>query len=109
MADRGQMHPNLVGSAGFEAALKPTGHEIDGLLRAAGAGRIFVSLQNPPVGHGLTAAFPDRHPVAGDLVPVDRLVDYAARSIGRTPDEGEVAALEGPPSRPWLANCAASA
>ena len=48
------------------------------------------------MGHGLTAAFADRHPVAGGLVAIDRLVDHPARSVGRAPHEREVAALERP-------------
>ena len=46
------------------------------------------------MGDGLAAALPDRHLVPGMGVAVDRLLDGAARPVGRAPDEGEVAAPE---------------
>ena len=46
------------------------------------------------MGDGLTAALAHRHMVAGARAAVDRPVDGPLRTFRRTPDEGEIAALE---------------
>src|SRR5438477_1313474 len=56
MADMGEVHPDLVGPAGFQAAHGQAGDRL-----AVDAG---VFLQDLPVGYGLAAALPDRLLVA---------------------------------------------
>src|SRR6202050_4883456 len=110
MANRGQMHANLVSSAGFQPAPKKACRRFGrlgpaalgplGLVALAAFGRFRlagVALQHLPVGHGLAATGADRHPVAGLRIAVDRHLDHPMGPLRRTPDEGQVAALE------WLA------
>ena len=91
VADMGQMHPDLVGAAGFQGAGEQAGD------RLAVAGR--QSFQHLPMGDGRAAAFAHGALVAGMRMAVERGVDGAFRPVGRAPDEGEIAALERP-SRP---------
>src|SRR5215468_689088 len=84
--DMSQVDPNLMGAAGLEPARDQTG---DGLSVGS-----TVTLDNLPMGHGLAAALAHRHLVPGMRMPVDRLVDGAARPVGRSPDEGEITARE---------------
>ena len=88
MADGGEVHPDLVGAAGFEPAGEQAGDR-----RAVGAG---IALEHLPMGDGFAAALAHRHLVAGARVAVDRLVDGAARPVGRAPDEGQIAAAQRP-------------
>src|ERR1700728_2681736 len=90
------MHPNLMRPPGFEPAGEQTRHRRDGPHSFSPSGGFLsaIAFEHLPMGHGFAAAFAHCHAVAGDFVPVDRPVDGAARAIGRTPDEGEIAALE---------------
>jgi hypothetical protein len=100
MADRGQMHPNLVGAAGFQPAGQEARHRRFGLFRVPGPadtpgpGLARIALQHLPMGDGLAPALAHRHALAGLGVTVDRLVDGAVGAVGRPPDEGEIAPLE---------------
>src|SRR5258708_4855337 len=87
MADRGKMDADLMGAPG----LQPAGQQA-GDRRAIGA---KVALQQLPMGHGLAAAIAYRHLVAGARVTVERLVDGAARPVGRAPDEPQETAGQG--------------
>src|SRR5580704_7053500 len=94
------MDPNLVGPAGFQSAGHEARHRRLRLFRfpgpadPPGGGLTHIALQHLPMGDRLAAALAHRHAVAGFWVAVDRLVDSAVRAIGRTPDQGEIAALE---------------
>src|SRR3569623_2053483 len=73
----------LVGPSGLE------------LARKQGSNRLAVSaleaLQHFPMGDGLPAALPHRHFFPRMGMAVDRLIDGAARSWRRAPDERHVA------------------
>src|SRR6516164_7509058 len=99
MANRGQMNPNLVGPAGFEAGGEETSYvsrRVTGLLPCMWS-RGFccgVALQYLPVGHRCATTLSDRHAVPGPRVAIDRPVNLAMRAVGGTPDKGEVTALD---------------
>jgi len=88
MANRGQMHANLVGSAGFQAAIKKACHGFGRLglarlgplgLAAFGRFRLAgIALQQLPMSDRLTPTRADRHTVAGPGIAVDRRVDDRA-------------------------------
>src|SRR5580704_4679526 len=98
MSDRGQMHPNLVGAAGFEAAQEQAGDWLSwpraSPCRRARPVRRAVAFEHFPVGYRLAPALAHCHAVARLRVTVDRPVDGAARPIRCSPDEGEIGALE---------------
>src|ERR1700674_4020541 len=92
------MHPNLVGAAGFEAAQEQAGDWLS-WPRASPCPRArpvrrAVAFEHFPVGYCLAPALAHCHAVARLRVAVDRPVDGAARPIRRSPDEGEIGALE---------------
>src|SRR6516165_12687866 len=101
MTERGQMDPNLMGPAGFEPADQETCHCL-GPVRASLLGvrprRLggAVALQHLPECYGLASALAHRHAVARPRIAVDRAIDPPVRAVGRTPGEGEIAALERP-------------
>src|ERR1700722_13488643 len=100
MTDRGQMDPDLMGPAVFEPASQQAGYGCSRTtaFRSAGIALLAaISLQHLPMRHRLPPPFANRHAIAGDLVPVDRPVDRAARAVRCAPDESQIAALE-PPS-----------
>src|SRR5262245_47002270 len=88
MADRGKVDPDLVGAAGLE----PAGEQ----ARYRCAVRAGVAFEHLPMGERRAAVRPYRHFVAGVRVTADRPVDRAPRPLRRPPDEGEVAATQGP-------------
>src|SRR5882672_8649666 len=79
VTDRGEVNTDLMGAPGLEPAGQQAGHR-----RAVGS---LISLDELPMRYRLAAAFTHRHLVAGTGAAVDRLVDGAARPVGRTPDE----------------------
>src|SRR5271156_347812 len=86
------MDPNLMGPAGFE----PTGQQACHWLLALPGfrGLTAVAFEHLPMGDGLAPAGAHRHAIARPGVAVDRPVDRAMWTVGRAPDQGEVAALE---------------
>ena len=104
MADRGQMDPNLMGSAGFEPAseqardrlgwLPGPGAPPDPLAAVWQPGAARIPLQGLPVSDSLSAPLPHCHMVAGMGRSVDRTVDGALGPLRRPPDEGQIAAFE---------------
>src|SRR5688500_10657964 len=81
-----EMHPNLVGAPGFQAAGEQARERL-----AVGAA---VFSQELPVGYRLATAGPDRLLVARLGVAVERSVDCAPRPLRRAPHEGEIGALQ---------------
>ena len=59
-------------------------------------GELFalVALEHLPMGDGFPPAFSHRHAVTRPRVAVERLVDGAARPVGRPPGERQIGALE---------------
>src|SRR5215471_986851 len=98
MSEGGQMDPNLMGPAGFEAASQKAGHHLRSIrafLLAVGARRFggAVALQHFPERYGLAPALAHRHAIARPRVAVDRAINPAMGAFGRSPGEGEIAAL----------------
>src|SRR6266700_5973378 len=88
MADMGEMHPDLVGAAGFE----PAGEEgTDGLAVAP-----LEALLDLPMRDRLAATLADRHLLPGARVAVDGCVDRAALPVRHAPGESQVAPLHRP-------------
>src|SRR5579883_3399202 len=113
MAGGSEVDPDLVGAAGFKLACEEARYRlasVAGLALASPPARCpGIALDDLPVGDGLAAAVAHGHAVARLGMAVDRGLDGAPRPGRRPPDEGEIAAPECSPSRPWLANCSASA
>src|SRR6185312_5172749 len=86
MPDVRHMHPDLVGSAGFEPAFDQAG---DRLTVSAG-----IALQHLPMCDGFAAAFAYRAFVAGLRMTIERRVDGAFGTARGAPYKREVAALE---------------
>src|ERR1700746_646289 len=93
------MDPNRVGPAGF----KPASQKARGWLwsnrafllrcgsrRLSGGG----ALKQLPMRYRCAAALAHRHAVPRPRIAVDGTIDLAMRAGGRTPDEGEIDALE---------------
>src|SRR5262245_60864972 len=88
MPQMGQVHADLVGARGFQGAGGKAG------ARALGAGR-SETFEHLPMSDGRTPAGADRLLVAGLRMAAEGRVDRAFRLSGRTPDESEIAALQG--------------
>ena len=86
VTDMGQMHADLMRAAGLQPAFDEARDRL-----AVGAG---VALQHLPMRHRLAAALAHGALLTRFGAAVERRVDGAARLIGRTPDEGEIAALQ---------------
>src|SRR5664280_481143 len=86
MPDMGEMHPDLVGAAGLQRAGQQAGDRL-----AVGPG---IALQYLPMGHRFAAARAHGALVARLRMAVERSVDGAFRTVGRAPDQGEIAALK---------------
>ena len=117
MADRGQMNPNLVGPAGFEPAERggspPAARLFPPwrLLRRHFGGLVAaVTLEHLPMRDGLAAAFAHRHAVARPACR-DRSAGRWCRAAApaRPRRRRDSRARTPRRSRPWSANCAASA
>src|SRR5689334_18425071 len=84
VADMGQVHPDLMGAAGFELAGQQRRDRL--------AVRAIEDLLYFPMGDGLAAALTHRHLLARMWVAVDRRVDGAALPVRHAPDKGKIAA-----------------
>src|SRR5215472_8027538 len=90
MSEGGQMDPNLMGPAGFEAASQKARHHLRSnraFLLAMGARRLggAVALQHFPDRYGLAPALAYRHAIARPRVAVDRAINPAMGAFGRSP------------------------
>src|SRR5579871_6979576 len=93
--DRSQMHPDLMGPAGFQSAKQERGYRCFGALAFAGLPHWpKIPFQHLPMRDSRAAALTHRHLLAGFRMPVDRLIDHSMQPLGRAPDEGEVGTLE---------------
>lgn len=95
MSEVCDMNPNLVGSAGFQAAFDQT-HRGFSRRRSFRIRLAFVFLQHLPVRDRLPTSLTHRHFFPRMRVPVDRRVDGPARTIRDSPGEGEISALKLP-------------
>src|ERR1700754_2825119 len=85
MTGMAEMNPDLVGPSGFELAGQQRGDRF--------AVPAFKAFQQFPMGDGFATALTNRHlfPCVG--MPIDRLVDGAARAIRRAPYKRHVTTL----------------